>query len=97
MGEEATDEILLAGSRFRPTDPAFSKKLKQGKFIKTENEEGFLPNWAKLFLSIVVMVAIIAMIIGVDILFFISPMATLVVVAAILVCLIVLGAIVDGP
>jgi len=94
---KATDEILLARPRSCPTDPAISEKLERGEFIKTENGGKFLPNWAKLPLSIIAVITIIAIIARVGTLFFISPIAALVVVAAIVVCLIMFGDIADGP
>ena len=91
------DEILLASSGSSPTDLAFSEKLRRGEFIKTnENEGGSLPNWARQLLSIVTIIVIIVTIVGLCVLFFIDPMATLIIVAVIMVCLIMLAAMIDG-
>lgn len=92
------DEILLGSSGSSPVDPAFWKKLEQGESIRTdESEESFLPDWIKPFLFIIAIITIIAVIIGLCALFFISPMATLIIVAMLIMNLIMLGFIVDGP
>ena len=94
----ASDEILLGSSGSSPVDSSFWKKLEQGGSIRTnESEESFLPNWVKPFLSIIAIIAIIAMTIGLCVLFFINPIATLIIVAILIVSLIMLGLVMDGP